>query len=154
MGIDNIILQGPLISSLYEKNLIDLSSESTKKEATPEIVLILTDRNEEEKNETQGFLEGIISACKLPAEKVIIINIKDEKKTTIASAIKKYQPQKVLVFGQVPAEKGIQTEAEPFSIINEKDIVILHAPTLPILKADKTQKLQLWNLLKELFNIN
>jgi|GEM_PF-5917988 len=154
MEIDNIILKGPIMSSLYRKNLIDLSSESPKKEATPDIVLILFDRNEEEKNETQGFLEGIISACKLPAEKVIIINIKEEKKITIASAIKKYQPQKVLVFGQVTAKKGSETEVEPFSIINEKDIVILQAPTLSTLKADKTQKLQLWNLLKQLFDIN
>lgn len=153
MGLDEIKISGPVLTELYRNNLLSGNPLPEKNPNPLSPVLILTDRSAKMAEESDLFLKEILKACKIPEQKICILDIPEGKKTTVEKAIEKHNPSLVLVFGEVPRIKDAPAH-EVFEKTLLKDTQVLFCPGLTRLREDKEIKGKLWNILKELFGIS
>ena len=164
MSLDNIQLQPFLVQRLYKDLLIDEGVE--KKEITPvenlnflgankkNIVVIVNDPDATHlDDEDLNFLVGIISACKLTMADLAIINYSHNPTLTYKLLMEKFKPEKIIFFGMDPHSLDFPLTFPNYQLQKYNHQQYLSAPSLQELATDKEKKKQLWECLKQMFDL-
>lgn len=137
-GLNSITLNNAMLVSLYEHSLVDIKRKS---------VIVVT--KTKLASPQQDFLMQILTACRLEAGDVTIINIFD-KDHLMEKVIREASPQYILSFGT-----GDGTEL--FTMGNNEGRKYLNAPALEEMmlstEISKQLKRKTWNELRLLFGI-
>jgi hypothetical protein len=166
MSLDNIQLPPDLVQHLYKKSLVDLetsqsspeilnSSECSSLGKNEKNILIIVEDNTVVflPDEELQFLMGILGACKLSMADVALVNFYKNPSVRYEHIMQQFRPDKILFFGIDPASLGFPLAFPDYQLQKYNGQVYLSAPALNVLSVDKTQKMQLWNCLKNLFEI-
>ncbi|HEU4472637.1 MAG TPA: hypothetical protein VFR58_16195 [Flavisolibacter sp.] len=99
-----------------------------------------------------AFLSSILAACKLSLADIAIVNLANTSSAALESLIHA-RARTVLLFGIGPLSIGLPINFPEYQLQAFDQRTYLHAPPLSLLQSDKSQKLKLWNSLKNLFGI-
>jgi len=161
MSLNDIALHPHLLGVLYENSLISTTATDGPQKKTAVYLgnnnrnVIVVVRHEGvpflPDSELQ-FLTSILSACKLSLADIAIMNLS----TSGAAAVKEQiesSATAVLLFGVAPEEVELPIRFPPFRVQSFDNRSFLHAPSLSTIGSEKSLKMQLWNNLKTVFNI-
>lgn len=163
MSLDKIQLSSFLLRGLYSKSLIDSDIQQMNNESVENnirylgmnkknILVIVDDKgNLFLSNNQFDFLVEILMACKLSLNDVILINIDKNPETNYTVLIKKFIPEKIILFGVEPQRLNFPLLFPHYQLQKYNHQTYLSAPSLENLRTQKNQKVQLWNSLKKLF---
>jgi len=167
MSLDNIQLTPFLIQDLYNNSLVDLDTLQSKPGTNQQNNLRFLGKNHKNisivVNDKESvflpenlfdFLLGILTACKLSMNDVVLLNTDKNPGVTYNEIVNNFQPGIIILFGVDPAVLDFPLVFPFFQLQKYNQQVYLNAPSLEILSSEKSQKVQLWNCLKKLFNIN
>jgi hypothetical protein len=99
------------------------------------------------------FLMKVISAVGLTLEDIALLNYARYDSCDIKQLKESLDCNKVIFFA-LPTTLAIVQNIQELKITNNNGVDFLNIPdSLAIIAQDKTKKLQLWNLLKSLFNV-
>ena len=167
MSLDNIQLTPFLIQDLYNNSLVDLDTLQSKPDTSQQnnlrflgknsknILIIVNDKESVFLPENLfDFLLGILTACKLSMNDVVLLNTDKNPGVTYNELVNNFQPVIIILFGVDPAILNFPLVFPFFQLQKYNQQVCLNAPSLEILSSEKSQKIQLWNCLKKLFNLN
>ena len=166
MSLDNIQLPPIVLQDLFKHSLIYLKDEKRKVEDTAQIsfntlgnngrqVLILVE-NEEAiylPDDQLNFLLGILSACNLTMNDVAIFNTRKNKPANYKTLSAELNAEKFLLFGVSPAMIELPLDFPYYQVQQFNQQVYLTAPDLHTLQSNKSEKIKLWNSLKQIFTI-
>jgi len=99
-----------------------------------------------------NFLTTILAACKLSLADIAIVN----RHTAAPDALRQLleaPTRHILLFGVEPLAIGLPINFPHFQVQPFSQRTWLHAPPLGAIESDKGLKLQLWNGLKQLFDL-
>ncbi|MBN8687809.1 MAG: hypothetical protein J0M10_12355 [Chitinophagales bacterium] len=99
------------------------------------------------------FLTGILTACKLSLADVAIVNLHQYVNPGYKEIVPFFHAQKVLLFGAAPEDIRLPLNFPAFQPQAFNGCTYLWAPELKNMENDRALKTQLWNSLKQLFNI-
>ncbi len=165
MSLDNIQLPDFVIQNLFQKVLVDLTTN--KKEqlttATKELnffggnkehILILVNNPDTafvtEKQLT--FLSGILTACKLTLDDVGLLNIATHPAITYKALSDTFSPRIVMMFGILPEAIQLPFVMPEFQRQSHNNRVYLAIPSLTELENNKDLKRNLWIALQQIFS--
>ena len=166
MSLDDIHLPSIVLQDLFKQSLIYLKDEKGKEENNAEIsfntlgnnarqVLILVE-NEEAiylPDDQLNFLLGILSACNLTMNDVAIFNTRKNKPANYKTLGAELKSEKFLLFGVSPAMIELPLDFPYYQVQQFNQQVYLTAPDLHTLQNNKSEKIKLWNSLKQIFTI-
>jgi len=166
MSFENIQLPPFLIQDLYKNFLIDdktdvVLSDPLKNAELSTIgsnkknILILL--NEQRKSVIDKkdlvFLEGILKACNLTVEDIIVFNLKGIHESDYIFLAAEYQPVKVLLFGVEPADIKLPLHFPHNQIQQHNGQLYVSSPSLKTIASEKSLKQSLWGSLQKIFNL-
>ncbi len=99
------------------------------------------------------FLTGILTACKLSLADVAILNLHQYSGTGYKELLAFFNSKKVLLFGVEPEGIQLPLNFPAFQSQSFNGCTYIWAPELKDMENDRVLKTQLWNSLKQLFNI-
>ena len=99
------------------------------------------------------FLTSILTACKLSLADVAIVNALNMDGEDVHSSLDQLNSKNVIAFGIEPAAMGLPMNFPAFQLQPYESRYFIHSPELAALEQDKELKMQLWNSLKNMFNI-
>lgn len=166
MSLDNVQLPGFVIQNLFQKTLVDLTSNKKNPvtAATKElklfggnkqhIVLLVNNPDTAFLTEKQlTFLSGILTACKLTLEDVGILNIATHPTITYKAISDTFTPRIVMMFGISPDAIQLPFVMPEFQRQSHNNHVYLAIPSLTELENNKDLKRKLWIALQQIFSI-
>ena len=163
MSLNEIQLTNQLLTSLYPDVLIGSTVASTVPAPQPvkylgknakNIALVVNSPTHPFlADEELSFLTNILSACKLSLADVAIINFHSIGEAGIEAAVDLLQPKSVILFGITPLSINLPINFPQFQLQQFNKRTYLSSPELTELARDKALKIQLWNCLKNLFNL-
>jgi len=116
------------------------------------ITVLIEDKNNMYLSEADlSFLGQILSACKLTLADIAIVNL-NTKSTHIDELVGELTPQHLICFG-LPSEVKMLPDVADFVPATLNGVNVVTAPKLAVIASDKSQKLALWNALKQLFQL-
>jgi hypothetical protein len=166
MSIDQINLPITTIKAFYKKNLV-ISKESkvAEKEDMPKgfsvlgnneknIVIIVNEKDSLYLPDQElQFLTGILTACKLSLSDVAILNIQKNSTADYLSIHQILNPSVILMFQVNTDQISLPLTFPRYQIQQYNNQTYLCAPGLSTIEKDKSEKLKLWNALKQIFLI-
>lgn len=166
MSLDNIQLPGFVIQNLFQKTLVDLTSNKKNlvTAATKElnffggnkqhIILLVNNPDTAFLTENQlTFLSGILTACKLTLEDVGILNIATHPAITYKAISDTFTPRIVMMVGILPDAIQLPFVMPEFQRQSHNNQIYLAIPSLTELENSKDLKRKLWIVLKQIFSI-
>jgi hypothetical protein len=99
-----------------------------------------------------GFLSGILLACKLGLDDVIVANL-TQFENGYQDIKNEFRPRIICMFGVTPADLDLPMVFPEFQVQSYAGQTLLSSPSLPALENDKVLKSKLWVSLRRLFNI-
>lgn len=166
MSIDNIHLPHFIISDLYQKTLVDLSTPEKKqliqsnKELSffggykQHIILLVNHPDTAFLTDQQlTFLSGILSACKLTLEDIGLLNIASAHEVSYTDVINAFNPAIVIMFGVTTDAIHLPFIMPEFQKQSYNNQVYLAAPPLQLLENNKELKRKLWMALQQIFSL-
>ena len=166
MSFENIQLPPFLLQNLYKNFLIDDKNDALSVHplqnldmpalgANKKNILILV--NEAGKmileKKDQNFLEGVLKACNLKIDDTCVLNIFNRTDIDYSTLVKKFEPEKVLLFGVEPMEIGLPLVFPHNQIQQHAAQLYVWFPPLKTIAAEKSHKQALWATLQKLFNL-
>ena len=172
MDLNHLELPTTLIADLYKKSLIEPASSSLQQEKPIEQshvhspwkyvgnnnknILIIVNTNEAihlPDNELT-FVTGILSACKLSINDVVIVNLNNHSSNaSYKELISFFKSKIVFLFDVQPSAFGLPVNFPHYQVQIFANTSFLFSPSLKELENDKLQKSKLWVCLKRLFDI-
>jgi hypothetical protein len=156
MSLDDIRLPAYVIQDLFQKTLVDLSSNKKKKIISTNkdlnffggnkqhIILLVNNSDTAFVTDRQlTFLSGILNACKLTLEDIGLVNIAPYPGMSYKKISETFNPGIVIMFGITP-----DTIQLPYN--NQVYVAI---PDLNTLENDKDLKRKLWTVLQQIFSL-
>jgi hypothetical protein len=145
-----VVLDGNqlITKSLNESPLISAGNNKRK------ILLIVDDKNASFlSEEPMNFLTGILTACKLTMEDIVLLNIDKNRESGYEALMKAFKPSIVINFGIKLADLGYPLQFPYYQLQQYNKQTYLSAPPLTELSAQVAEKKKLWACLKTLFSI-
>lgn len=165
MSLDNIQLTPIVLESLYSKSLYDLNPVHENKKASERpgtaflgecrrnIVVVVHDPQSLYLPEDDlQFLLGIIGACKLTMADIALVN-SGKASTDYTSLTEQFNAATILLFGVDPEAIGLPLTFPHYQLQRFNNQVYLSSVSLPELRSNKSEKVQLWNSLKKVFSL-
>lgn len=159
MSLNNISLNPQLLAGLYPDSLLETGKSITvpdPKELTflggnKRQILILVNHPDVPylPDGELTFLTNILSACKLGIADVAIVNLQKTDKGQLSDL----PSRDIILFGLTPPDIDLPINFPPFRLQQFNSRTYLYALTLTEVERDKALKMQLWNSLKNLFNV-
>ena len=163
MDLNHIQLTNQLLAGLYPNALIESTAASPVPDAQPvkylgknaKNILLLVSYPSVPflPDEALNFLTTILSACQLSLADVAIVNVHSLTENKMEQVIRPLEAKTVLLFGMTPLSIDLPINFPPFQLQQFNKRTYLCSPGLQELATDKALKLQLWNCLKNLFDL-
>lgn len=167
IDLNKIELTPEIISGLYKNTLVDIEERvpaNNEKNSQPSWIylgsnkkkILLLAQFKGMKNIPPAYMEflnGMISACKLNIDDVVIMNIDGQPGLDIKSLLSYFKSQVVILFGIIPTSLGLPIGFPHFQVQPFDGVTYLSTPTLEELSEDKVLKSKLWVCLKRIFNL-
>jgi len=166
MSINQIILPKNTVNAFYKKNLV--GSKETQKSVKPSTMKVFSTLGNNDKNililvnendsmyladaEFQ-FLTGILTACKLTMNDVAILNIQKNNSVNYMNVRESLNPDFIIMFDVSPDNFSLPLNFPFYQIQQYNQQIYLTAPKLSFIAHDKSEKLKLWNALRQIFRI-
>ena len=184
MSLDNLKLSPYLLKEMYGNTLIETADEMTGKRikspekkaaekpgkkndsvAVNEIkflgknnsnILILVNEKEHAflSDADLAFLLSVLNACKISADDAALVNCFANEDAVYEKLETQFSPRIILFIGTEPQLLGFPVQIPRYRIQQYNRQQYLCAPSLAELAANKEEKKQLWNALKQLFEIS
>ncbi len=161
MSLNSVNLTPALLTSLYEKVLVETAASSMPAKNglrfmgnNQKNILIVTSSGTDEflsKEETL-FLASVLAACKLSFDDVAIVNWENVQTDGKEIALE-LQSTFVILFDVSPDVFGLPINFPQFQIQQFSGRTYLHLPFLKGFEQDIGLKKQLWTSLKQLFQL-
>lgn len=160
MDLNNITLSKGVQSLLYKNNLVCLSDNRVTKENKIDflgnnnkgVIFIVNDPQNKFLDESQWkFFNDILNACQLTMADIALINFYHCKATY--HDVQQLKPTKVLVFGISAMELDLPFNIPLFQKQNYQEQILTLCPSLIEIQSGMELKKQLWNCLRNIFNI-
>lgn len=97
------------------------------------------------------LLQGILSACKLDMDDVVLFNVHQKKLIEFEELKNEFHPRCIIAFG-IESE-NIPLPENNYEIKSDEEAAILSAPALSIISVKPDEKKKLWAVLKILFSL-
>ncbi|HEX2631150.1 MAG TPA: hypothetical protein VHM26_19180 [Chitinophagaceae bacterium] len=104
-------------------------------------------------DEQLQFLTTILSACKLSLADVALVNLPNQPHQDYKEILAQFKSRVALLFDIEPASFGLPMSFPHYQIQPYANCSFLYSPSLKEVEEDVTQKKQLWEKLKRLFNL-
>ena len=166
MSLDNIILPPLVLQQLFTHTLIEAKNNPTVDSKSTEKPFLTLGNNHKkvlilvESEETLylpdnqlNFLLGILAACNLTMEDVVILNIKKNPSVNYQRITDELKSEKVFLFGLLPDQIELPVNFPTYQIQKFNNQVYLAAPALSNFHDNKAEKTRLWICLQQIFNI-
>lgn len=165
MSLDNIQLPGFVIQDLFQKTLIDLTTDKGQlKDEQKELnffggnkqhisLLVNAADSVYINDHLLTFLSGILNACKLTLEDIAIVNIHSYPQLSYKKVIKELNPKIVMMFGIAPDKIELPFTIPEFQKQTFDGQIYLSSPSLEKLEKDKELKKKLWITLQQIFSL-
>ena len=166
MSLDNINLPPLVLQQLFTHTLIEAKNNPTVDSKSTEKPFLTLGNNQKkvlilvESEETLylpdnqlNFLLGILAACNLTMEDVVILNIKKNPSVNYQRITDELKSEKVFLFGLLPDQIELPVNFPTYQIQKFNNQVYLAAPALSNFHDNKAEKTRLWICLQQIFNI-
>ena len=166
MSLDNIILPPLVLQQLFTHTLIEAKNNPTVDSKSTEKPFLTLGNNHKkvlilvESEETLylpdnqlNFLLGILAACNLTMEDVVILNIKKNPSVNYQRITDELKSEQVFLFGLLPDQIELPVNFPTYQIQKFNNQVYLAAPALSNFHDNKAEKTRLWICLQQIFNI-
>ena len=166
MSLDNINLPPLVLQQLFTHTLIEAKNNPTVDSKSTEKPFLTLGNNHKkvlilvESEETLylpdnqlNFLLGILAACNLTMEDVVILNIKKNPSVNYQRITDELKSEKVFLFGLLPDQIELPVNFPTYQIQKFNNQVYLAAPALSNFHDNKAEKTRLWICLQQIFNI-
>ncbi|MFN0014571.1 MAG: hypothetical protein ACKVU2_08490 [Saprospiraceae bacterium] len=98
------------------------------------------------------FLKKILLAAGLELERdTLFVQMDPTENGRILPAIRERQADKIVVFGTLPAQLGLNIQIPLYQPVDFNGATFLFSEKLSVIESDKTRKTNLWQALRQLF---
>jgi hypothetical protein len=175
MGLNDMQLSAGLVAGLYPSSIVitDQSENETqpvvpdKTGSGPDQAEWKTLGNNQQKilvvvehantvhlpDEDLDFLTGMLAACKLSLDDVLLINYHHYLSYDYKTILGRFGSRQVFLFGLDPLSFGLPVNFPPFQPQQVAGCRFLYAPSLGECRNDKLAKSKLWVCLRNIFGI-
>lgn len=166
MSLENIQLPAATIAALYKKSLVELKTKqaAVKNDSSNSIPvlgknkkgIVLIVNNAEAAylpDEELKFLLEILNACKLNMDDAGVLNLHKNRHVDYKAISKELNAVKIFLFGVDAEEIKLPLSFPHYQVQPYNNQVYVTAPSLSKLQNDKSEKIKLWNCLKQIFSI-
>ena len=166
MSLDNIELTPFLIEGLFKNSLVELEQAKKVSKSTANngfnilgnnksrVAIIIKDADNLYLPDDQlSFLMEILLACHLTMEDVAIVNVYNKDMVNYKFIESELKALKIILFGVSAAEIGLPLAFPKYQIQQYNDQTYVLGASLKEMKNNIPEKTNLWNCLKQIFNI-
>jgi hypothetical protein len=162
MSLNNLILEPRVLADLYPSSIVTGKTSSSAdiqpikllgKHQKNILVLVSNESLPFLSDGELSFLTSVLSACKLSLADIALCNIYSLSPVEKSGLAGELDSQQVLLFGLGPMDIDLPINFPQFQLQPFNGKTYLSAPPLSVLETDKSQKLKLWNSLKNLFSL-
>jgi len=166
MSLDNILLSGTILQSLYSKCLYDLGSDKSALSGIQNPGISFLGSNQKKiailvncetaiylPDDELNFLLGILTACKLSMADVALVNLSKNPDIDYSILTDQFKAEKVFLFGLTAAAIALPLQFPNYQVQQFNNQVYLSSVSLNEMQANKEEKMKLWNCLKKIFSI-
>lgn len=164
MSLDNFQMADALVIELYKDSLIDLDEKQNVTKSLKisthgylgdykkKILIPVDDATATNLGDApMQQLTGILNACQLSFADIALLNIHGMSDEAILEKMNQLQPEIIISFTERILHQLQLSSPEKYTIYKQSNRTIVWSSTLTELPSDKTQRLQLWNCLQQIF---
>lgn len=165
MSLDNIQLSPVLVKKLYSHCLYQMEPAKQHFENNPSdtdlsslgnneknILIVVNDKQALHATESDlKLLTDILIACQLTLADVALVNMDKNPAADYSTLNRQFIPRKIFLFGVSPASLGFPLHFPEFQLQAYNGQQYLLSPSLASLNQNRSEKMQLWQLLQKIF---
>jgi len=133
----------------YHFVLFAFSNNKLPELSSEKILIVLSE--EESSLENLSLLDNILKAIKVEKEFCCVLSLKKEDYYPIAKTLISAPPLKILIFGDLLPQLGLNFNFDNYKPYTLKSVQITLSKPLSILQQDKIEKKNLWTALQRIF---
>ncbi len=134
------------------KKIFHVNGYTDEKFLKASVILLYEYAEPELPEQLKTMAVKILQACQFKPEETVFVNIKHEKNTSLGAILKRYNPELILVFGNINPSRNIAALKKniPYTFGNLK---LLRAESFDYLEKNPPEKQALWLSLKKMLGL-